>query len=105
MKRLLVVAFATLALAGCGNSPESRAVGTCEKAIAEKLAAKAFELDKADMAAKIQKTGEGDMSITSTVIFDKGLPSESKQTFECRLHFDPAKPDAEPSVTFLQFNW
>lgn len=105
MKRLLVPAFATLALASCGSSPESRAVSTCERAIAEKLADKTFELDKADMAAKIQKPSEGDMSITSVVVFDKGLPSESKQTFECRLRFDPTQPDADPSVTFLQFNW
>ena len=105
MKRLLVATFATLALASCGSSPETRAVETCEKAIAEKLADKTFELDKADMQAKLQKPSEVEMSITSTVVFDKGLPSESKQTFECRLRFDPAKPDAEPSVTFLQFNW
>jgi hypothetical protein len=104
MKRLLLVSgLAAIALTSCGSSPESRAVSACSKAIAEKLADKTFELDKADMQEKIQKPAEGDMSITSTVVFDKGLPSESKQTFECRVRFD--NPDAEPSVTFLQFNW
>ena len=104
MKRLVAVAAALL-LAGCGAKPEQLAVNACQKAVTEKLSGKSFEIDAADMLAKIQKQSDTVMQINSTVFFDKGLPAETKQTFECRVQFDPNNMSNEPSVTFLQFTW
>lgn len=105
MQRLAIVASLALALAACGGGKEDRAVAACEKAIGEKLAEKAFELDRGDMRAKLQSTADGRMQINSTVVFDKGLATESKQTFDCRVQFDPANPAAEPAIVGLQFTW
>jgi hypothetical protein len=99
------IAVLTLALTGCGNSNEKRAVAACQKAIADKLTGKGFDLDAKDMLAKAKAAGDNVIALGSTVVFDKGLPSESKQTFDCRVQFDPKKPDAEPAVQALQFTW
>jgi hypothetical protein len=104
MKKLVVVAAAAL-LAGCGAKPEQRAVDACQKAVTQKLAGKSFELDADDMLAKVQKQSDTVMQINSTVFFDKGLPAETKQTFDCRVQFDANDAAKEPVVTFMQFNW
>ena len=105
MQKLSVIVGLALALAACGGGQEDRAVATCEKAISEKLKDKSFELDHADMRAKLQKPEEGVVQINSVVVFDKGLAAESKQTFECRVKFDPQNPSAEPMVIGMQFTW
>src|SRR5258706_11559099 len=102
---MLMVAIAACALAGCGNSNEKRAVEACQKAVAQKLGSKTFELDAKDMAAKAKAAGDNVIGLNSTVVFDKGLPSESKQAFECRVQFDPKNPAAEPAVQALHFTW
>jgi hypothetical protein len=99
------IAVLALALAGCGNSNEQRAVAACQKAIGEKLAGKAYDLDAKDMLAKAKGAGDNVVALGSTVVFDKGLTSESKQTFDCRVQFDPKNPNAEPAVQALQFTW
>ena len=104
MKRLVAVAAAVL-LSGCGAKPEQLAVSACQKAVTEKLAGKSFELDAADMVAKVQKQSDTVLQVNSTVFFDKGLPAETKQTFDCRVQFDANDMSKEPSVTSLQFNW
>lgn len=107
MNRLGVcVALAlTLALSACGKSPEKRAVEVCEKAIAEKLAGKTYEVDTKDMVAKAKSEPNGVMSTSSVVVFDKGLPSESKQTMECKVQFDAKDPNADPAVVGMSFLW
>lgn len=105
MQRLAIVAGLALALAACGGGNEDRAVAACEKAVAEKLSDKVIELDRGDMRAKLQTNADGVVQIGSTVVFDKGLASESKQTFDCRVKFDPANPSAEPAIVGLQFTW
>jgi hypothetical protein len=35
-------------------------------------------------------------------VLDKGLPSQDKQSYECRVRFDAS---GAPSVLYLQFNW
>lgn len=104
MKRLVALAAALL-LSGCGAGPEQQAVDACQSEIAGKLAGKSFEIDAAEMLGKIQKQSDTVMQVTSTVYFDKGLPAETKQTFDCRVQFDPNDRSAAPKVTFLQFNW
>lgn len=103
MKRLVAVA-AALMLAGCGANPQQSAVAACQKEVAKKLAGKSFEIDAADMLAKVQKHSETEMQLSFTVFFDKGLPAETRQTVDCRVQFDPKNPKAEPFV-FIQFNW
>ena len=105
MKRMALVAGAALALAACGGGTEDRAVAACEKAVAEKLAGKTFELDRDDMRAKAKVGADGLVQINSTVVFDKGLASESKQAVDCRAKFDPANRSAEPAIVGLQFTW
>lgn len=103
MKRSTV--FVALALTACGDSPDKRAVSTCDKAVSEKLAGKSFDLDRKDMLVKVRKLENNIVSITSVVTLDKGLPAETKQTFECRVQFDPANDKAEPAVVGLTFTW
>ena len=105
LKQIIPIAALALALGGCGGSNEKRAVTACEKAIAAKLAGKGFDLDQKDMLAKAKADGDNVMSLTSTVVFDKGLPTESKQTFDCRVQFDPKNPSKDPAVQALQFTW
>ena len=104
MRRMPLVLATMLALAACGGGPPNKVVGACQRAVEAKLSGKNFELDLADMDAKIQRQGDS-AQLVSTVVFDKGLPDETRQTFECRVRIDPAHPEAEPAVTFLQFNW
>jgi len=103
--RFIPIAVLALALGACGQSNEKRAVAACEKAIAAKLAGKGFDLDQKDMLAKAKADGDNVIALNSSVVFDKGLPSESKQTFDCRVQFDPKNPNAEPAVQALQFTW
>lgn len=107
MNRLIVCAALTLTLtlSACGKSPEKRAIAVCQKAIAEKLAGKTYDVDEKDMLAKAKSEANGVMTTGSVVVFDKGLPSESKQTMECKVQFDPKNPDADPAVIGMSFLW
>ena len=104
-QRFIPIAALALLLGGCGTSNEQRAVDACQKAIAAKLADKGFELDPKDMMAKAKSDGDNVIALNSTVVFDKGLPTESKQTFDCRVQFDPKNPSKDPAVQALQFTW
>jgi hypothetical protein len=92
-------------LSACGKGPEKRAVAACEKSIAQKLSGKTYEVDAKDMLAKAKPEAGGAMTLSSVVIFDKGLPSESKQTFECKVQFDQKNPNADPAVIGMTFQW
>ena len=105
MQRYGMVAGLALALAACGGGDEDRAVAACEKAIAAKLGDKVYVLDTDDMRAKLQASPEGRMQINSSVVFDQGQKSESRQTFDCRVQFDAGNPSAEPAVIGLTFTW
>ena len=98
-------AAVALLLTACGASPDKRAVDACQKAIAEKMTGKSYEIDPKDMLVKLQKQDNNTVSITSMLFLDKGLPAETKQSFECRVQFDPANPKAEPSIVGLTFTW
>ena len=105
MQRFGMVAGLALALTACGGGDEDRAVAACEKAIAAKLGDMVFVLDAGDMRAKLQSSPAGLMQINSTVVFDQGQTSESRQTFDCRVQFDAKNPSAEPAVVGLTFTW
>jgi hypothetical protein len=102
MRKHVLPIVAGLCLCACGGGRNDQAGAACAKVIAEKLAGKSFELDRADMNAHASAEADNVVRIASTATFDKGLPTEYKQTFECRARFDNTQA---PSVISLQFNW
>ena len=99
MRYLYVVAAAAL-LAGCGGGSNNQAVQACSDEIASKLSGKSYKIDNDDMAAKSKMEGDT-VSISSTVTFDAGLPSESSQTFDCRARL----VDGKAQVISFNFNF
>jgi hypothetical protein len=89
-------------LAGCGNSRDNAAIDTCSKAIADKITGKTFSLDRKDMGNHVKDESADIVSISSTIVFDKGLSTEYQQTFDCRVRYDKNKVS---DVIYLQFNW
>lgn len=94
-----------LLLAGCGAGPGDLAVSACRKAVAERLADKSWEIVDAEFKAGYTSGEPGLGEITAPVYFDRGLPAEKRQTVTCRVQFDTARPEAEPSVVGLVFQW
>jgi hypothetical protein len=105
MTRQAWIAAIALALGACAGGSRDPAVQACTEAIAQRLTDKSYELDAADMAAKIEKQDGNVRQITSTVVFDKGLPAEKQQSFTCRVKLNPDNPDAAPEVIGLNFVW
>ena len=101
--RVLVPTILALGLVGCGDSPESAAVAACKAAIVEKLADKTFTLDEAEMLAKASTNADGVVQINSTIVFDKGLPSEYTQGVDCKARNNPSTGGAD--VISLGFAW
>mgnify|MGYP001481133162 CR=1 FL=1 len=93
--------IALLLLGGCSGGREGVAVETCTRGITEKLEGKSFKLDSNDMLAKAANDGADVITISSTVVFDPGLPSESRQAFECKARFN----GDNASVLSLNFLW
>lgn len=102
MRAALMAMTLAVLLTGCGGGRETTAAKACEAAVRQKLAGRTFDLDLADMAAKAKAEGGDILYLTSTVVFDKGLSSEYKQTMDCKVRFEA---DKDPSVILLQFNW
>jgi len=100
--RALLAAACLLGLAGCGNQRNDTAADACRGAIAGKLGAKSFSLDRGDMAKRARDESPEVVAIASTIVFDKGLSTEYSQTFDCRVRLENGKP---ASVIGLQFNW
>lgn len=99
MRHWYVIAAAA-ALAGCGGGSNTAAVEACSNELAAKLSGKSYKVDSADMAAKSKVEGDV-VSITSTVTFDAGLPSESSQTFDCKAR----TVDGKAEVISFNFNF
>ena len=100
--KLLVPAASLLLIAACGASRSDGAVEACSQAIAAKLGAKTFSLDRGDMGAHAKSEPGDVVYVASTITFDKGLSTEYQQTFDCRVRFESGKP---PDVIGMQFNW
>ncbi|HZP66283.1 MAG TPA: hypothetical protein VFB32_08230 [Rudaea sp.] len=100
--RIVLLSIAGLALAACGSSRNDEAAGACKAEIAKQLAGKTYELDLHDLAAHAKAESTDTVVLSSTAVFDKGLSTEYKQTYDCRVRFDAA---GKPSVLFLEFNW
>jgi len=100
--KLLAPAACLLLMAACGTNRNDSAAQACSKAIAEKLGSKTFSLDRGDMSAHAKGETADVVAIASTITFDKGLSTEYRQTFDCRVRFENGKP---PDVIGMQFNW
>jgi hypothetical protein len=100
--RALLVLTLGLSIAACGNGRNDQAAAACDAEIAKKLAGKSYEIDVGDLARHVKTEAPDTLLLSSTAIFDKGLSTEYKQTYDCRVRFDNA---STPSVIYLQFNW
>jgi len=89
-------------LAGCGRGRNDIAAQACNAEISHRLVGKRYTLDVDDLAAHATSEKPDTLLLKSTAVFDPGLSTQYKQTYECRVRFDSA---GEPSVLFLQFNW
>lgn len=86
----------------CGNSRNDHAAQACSDEIGKRLAGRNVGLDSGDMRRHVKSESSDTVLVASTVLLDKGLASESRQTFECRVRFDGA---GAARVLYLQFNW
>ncbi len=100
-RSMLVLAFG-LAIGACGNSRNDQAATACSTEIGKRLAGKTYEIDVGDLARHARSESADTVVYSSTATFDKGLTTQYKQTYDCRVRFD--KSDT-PSVIFLEFNW
>lgn len=91
-----------LVLAACASSRNDQAAGACNSEIGKRMNGRSFTVDLKDLAAHAKEESADTLLLTSTVVLDKGLASEDKQSYECRVRFDA---QGNPSVLFLQFNW
>jgi hypothetical protein len=101
MRAMLPFVFALLA-AACGNSRDDHAAQACSDEIGKRLAGRNVGLDAGDMRKHVKSESSDTVLVTSSVVLDKGLSSENRQTFECRVRFDAG---GVASVLYLQFNW
>ena len=100
-RAMLVLALGAC-LAACGSSREKQAAGACNAEIGKRLAGKTYELDLGDLAGHAKSETADTLLLSSTAVFDKGLSTEYKQSFDCRVRFDA---NNAPSVLFLDFKW
>ncbi|HSM99442.1 MAG TPA: hypothetical protein VLS52_00370 [Rudaea sp.] len=92
----------SLLLAACGGSRNDKAASACNAEIGKRMNGRSFTLDLKDLAAHAKQESADTLLLSSSVVLDKGLPSEDKQSYECRVRFDA---QGNASVLFLQFNW
>ena len=100
MRIVLMLALGML-VGGCGNRQNDQAAAACRTEIGKRLAGKTYEIDVGDLAQHVKTESADTLLLSSTAIFDKGLSTEYKQTYDCRVRFDNA---STPSVIYLQFN-
>lgn len=99
---ILLIPIACLILTACGKSGNDAAAAACGKEIAKQMGDKIYQVDLGDLASHAKTESADTVLMNSTVVFDKGLSTERKQTYECRARTD--KP-GNASVLYLQFNW
>src|SRR5512141_2423715 len=100
--RIMPVLVAGFFLGACSHGRNDQAAAACSTELAKRLSGKTYEIDIGDLAKHV-KTGAADtVLLKSTPVFDKGLSTEYKQGYECRVRFDSA---GTPSVLYMQFNW
>jgi len=91
-----------LVLAGCGGGRNDKAAAACNTEIGKRMSGRSFTLDMKDLAAHAKEESADTLLLTSTVVLDKGLPTQDKQSYECRVRFDAS---GNANVLYLQFNF
>ncbi|HEY7872281.1 MAG TPA: hypothetical protein VIC31_06125 [Rudaea sp.] len=89
-------------IAGCSGGRNDKAAAACSTEIGKRMNGRNFTLDLKDLAVHAKDESADTVLLTSTVVLDKGLPSEDKQSYECRVRFDAS---GNANVLYLQFNW
>jgi|GEM_PF-2200943 hypothetical protein len=100
--RAMSLLVAAALVAACGGGREDRAAQACKAEMANRLAGKDFAIDVGDLARHAKAESADTLLLSSTVTVNKGLSTEKKDAFDCRVRFDAA---GTPSVLYLQFNW
>ncbi|MEO8802756.1 MAG: hypothetical protein ABI304_04660 [Rudaea sp.] len=99
---ILLIPLACFLVTACGSSENSAAAAACGKEIAKQMGSKTYQVDLNDLARHAKAESADTVLMNSTVVFDKGLSTERKQTYECRARIDKS---GNASVLYLQFNW
>jgi hypothetical protein len=100
--RVTLASLVVLVTAGCGNGRDDHAAQACSDEIGKRLAGRNVGLDVDDMRRHVKNESADTVLVTSSVVLDKGLSSEKRQTFDCRVRIGG---DGAASVLYLQFNW
>ena len=100
-RSFLVLALG-MSLAACGGGREKQAAQACSAEIAKRLSGKTYNIDLGDLAAHAKVESPDTWLLSSTAVFDKGLSTEYKQIYDCRVRFDAANT---ASVLYLDFKW
>ncbi len=101
LRAALLIALCLL-VSACGNGRDDHAAQACSDEIGKRLHGRNFGLDAADMVRHVKTEAADTVLVSSSVVLDKGMSSENRQTFDCRVRFDAA---GTASVLYLQFNW
>ncbi|MBS0558176.1 MAG: hypothetical protein JSR27_12250 [Proteobacteria bacterium] len=89
-------------LGACSPSRNDNAASACNAEIARRMNGRSFALDLKDLAAHAKSESADTLLLTSTIVLDKGLPTQDRQSYECRVRFDA---QGNASVLYLQFNF
>lgn len=100
--RIVFLLGCILALGACSPSRNDTAANTCNTEIGKRMNGRSFTVDLKDLAAHAKQESADTVLLTSTIVMDKGLPSEDKQSIECRVRFDAS---GNANVLYLQFNF
>ena len=100
--RIMLVLVCGLFLVACGKGRNDQAAAACSAEIAKKLEGKSYEINIGDLARHAKSESADTLLLSSTAVFDKGLSTQYKQTYDCRVRFDTA---GTPSVLYMQFDW
>lgn len=100
--RIVFLLVCILALGACSPSRNDTAANTCNTEIGKRMNGRSFTVDLKDLAAHAKAESADTVLLTSTIVMDKGLPSEDRQSIECRVRFDAA---GNANVLYLQFNF
>lgn len=100
--RILCLLVCMLALGACSPSHNDIAASACNAEIARRMNGRSFALDLKDLAAHAKSESADTLLLTSTIVLDKGLPTQDRQSYECRVRFDA---QGNASVLYLQFNF
>ena len=100
--RILLISILCIAATACSKNGNDAAAKACGTEIAKQMGNKNYQVDLNDLANHAKTESADTVVMHSIVVFDKGLSTEYRQTYECRARVDNT---GKASVLYLQFNW